>query len=51
MKNSSNLTKKYNKMQLAVGESDEEERGQPLQEGMKKINERNKILMVTDCND
>ena len=33
-------------MELAVEESDEEERGQLLREGMKKINERNKILRV-----
>ena len=35
-------------MELAVEESDEEERGQLLREGMKKINERNTILTVTD---
>ena len=38
----------YHKMELAVEESDEEERGQLLREGMRRINERNKILMVTD---
>ena len=38
----------YHKMELAVEESDEEERGQLLREGMKRINEQNKILMVTD---
>ena len=35
-------------MELAVEESDEEEHGQLLQESMKRINERNKILTVTD---
>ena len=35
-------------MELAVEESDEEECGQLLHKGMKKINERNKILTVTD---
>ena len=38
----------YHKMELAVEESDEEECGQLLREGMKRINERNKILTVTD---
>ena len=38
----------YHKMELAVEESNEEECGQQLREGMKRINERNKILSVTD---
>ena len=41
----------YHKIKLAVEESDEEECGQLLQEDMKRINERNKILMVTDRYD
>ena len=40
----------YHKMELAVEESDkEEECGQLSREGMKRINERNKILTVSDC--
>ena len=38
----------YHKIELAVEESDEEEHGQLLRESMRRINERNKILTVTD---
>ena len=38
----------YRKMEIAAEEPDEEEHGQLLREGMKIINERNKILTVTD---
>ena len=39
----------YHKMELAVEESDKKERGHLLREGMKRINEQNKTLTVTDC--
>ena len=38
-----------NKLKQAIEESDEAERVSLLKEGMEKINERNKILTVTDC--
>ena len=39
----------YKKLEQAIEESDEAERVSLLKEGMAKINERNKILTVTDC--
>ena len=39
----------YKKLEQAIEESDEAERVSLLKEGMAKINEWNKILMVTDC--
>ena len=39
----------YKKLEQATEESDEAERVSLLKEGMAKINERNKILTVTDC--
>ena len=38
----------YRKMEIAAEEPDEEEHGQLLRDGMKRINEQNKILTVTD---
>ena len=39
----------YNKLEQAIEESDEAERVSLLKESMAKINERNKILTMTDC--